>query len=205
VLVNWDFVSHADLKTYQDLLKPQFAGKIVWDDPRLPGQGVAAAQRFLGNFGPDFLRQLYAGQKIAYTSNTRQNAEWLVRGTYPIGIATASEQVAPFQQQGLGKAIAALDAPLAHVALSTGFGTVSLMDRAPHPNAAKVYINWLLSKAGQTDWGKTSHDSRRLDVPHPAPEFLPVAGATYSLDQSEAEIPAREQAAALAKQYIPAP
>ena len=29
------------------------------------------------------------------------------------------------------------------------FGTVTLMNRAPHPNAAKVFINWLLSRKGQ--------------------------------------------------------
>ena len=133
MLVNWDFVSHDDLKTYQDLLKPQFADKIVWDDPRLPGQGVASGQRFLVNFGADFLKHLYSDQKIVYTSNTRQNAEWVVRGQYPIGIATAVEQVTPFQQQGIGKNIAALDAPLAHPSVSTGFGTVSMMDHAPIP------------------------------------------------------------------------
>jgi ABC-type Fe3+ transport system substrate-binding protein len=88
--------------------------------------------------------------------------------------------------------------------MSTGFGTVSMMDRAPHPNAAKLYINWLLSKAGQTDWGATGHNSRRLDVPHPDPASFPAAAMDYGADQSEAAIPSRDQAAALAKKFIPA-
>jgi iron(III) transport system substrate-binding protein len=204
MLVNWDFVARDDLKTYEDLLKPQFAGKIVWDDPRLPGQGVAAGQRLLINFGADFLKRLYVEQKIVYTSNTRQNAEWVVRGQYPIGIATSVEQLAPFQQQGLGKNIAAFDAPLAHPTAGSGFGTVSLMDRAPHPNAARLYINWLMSKAAQTDWGKTGHNSRRLDVPHAAPDLFPVPGVAYVEGQSEENIPSREEAASLAKEFIPA-
>ena len=199
--VNWDFVAHEDLKTYQDLLKAQFADKIVWDDPRLPGQGVASAQTFLINFGPEFLTKLYR-QKITYTSNPRQNAEWVVRGRYPIGIATAVEEIDPFREQGLGKNIAIFDAPLQRPTVGPGFGTVSLMDRAPHPNAAKLYINWLLSRAGQTDWGKTGHNSRRLDVPHAAPEMFPKPGVAYDDDQNEENIPTREQAAALAKQYI---
>ena len=29
-------------------------------------------------------------------------------------------------------------------------GSLALFNKAPHPNAAKVYINWLLSKEGQT-------------------------------------------------------
>ena len=56
---------------------------------------------------------------------------------------------------------------------------MSLMDHAPHPNAAKVYINWLLSKAGQADWVKTGHNSRRLDVPHARPELFPLPGIPY--------------------------
>jgi iron(III) transport system substrate-binding protein len=75
--VNWDFVSHDDLKTYEDLLKPQFAGKIVWDDPRMPGQGSAAAQKLLVNAGADFLKQIFTKQKIVYIANPRQTAEWL--------------------------------------------------------------------------------------------------------------------------------
>ena len=44
-------------------------------------------------------------------------------------------------------------------------GTVSLINRAPHPNAAKVYINWLLSKRGQEVWqGVFGIPSRRVDI-----------------------------------------
>jgi iron(III) transport system substrate-binding protein len=204
VYVNWDVVSHDDLKTYADLMKPQFAGKIVWDDPRLPGQGVASAQVLLINFGETFLGDLYAKQKIAYTSNPRQNAEWVVRGQYPIGIATAAEELKPFQEQGLGKKILPFDGVLPKPAYGPGFGTVSLMDRAPHPNAAKLYINWLLSKDGQTAYGRTGHNSRRLDVQHPAPEMLPKEGVRYIDDQNEDNIPSREQATKLAKDMIPA-
>jgi ABC-type Fe3+ transport system substrate-binding protein len=204
VMVNWDFVAHDDLKTYEDLLAPRFANKIVWDDPRLPGAGVGVGQRLLNNFGADFLQRLYAKQKIIYSTNPRQEAEWLVRGQYPIGLGTAAEEIGPFQQQGLGKNIAGFDLHLPHPTMSTGFGTVSMMDHAPHPNAAKLYINWLLSKAGQTDWGQTGHNSRRLDVPHPDPASFPVAGASYGADQSEAAIPSRDKATELAKQFIPA-
>jgi iron(III) transport system substrate-binding protein len=201
-MVNWDFVARDQLKTYQDLLKPEFANKIVWDDPRLPGQGIAAAQAFLVNFGPDFLIAL-CRQKIAFTSNRRQNAEWVVRGLYPIGIGTAVEELEPFLEQGLGKSIAPLGEPLERPNMGPGFGTVSLFDHAPHPNAAKLYINWLLSKAGQTEWGKTGHNSRRLDVPHAAPQYFPKPGVHYLADQNEENLASRERAAALARQYIP--
>ena len=202
MFVNWDFVSHDDFRAYDDVLKPQFAGKIVWDDPRLPGQGSAAAQRILINFGADFLTRLFTEQKIVYIASPRQNAEWVVRGRYPIGIGTGVEELKPFQQQGLGRNIAPLDVPLPHPTIAPGYGTISLMDRAPHPNAAKVYVNWLLSKAGQAEWVKIGHNSRRLDIPPAAPAFYPKPGIDYMADQTEANIPLRQEAADLAKKFI---
>jgi ABC-type Fe3+ transport system substrate-binding protein len=48
---------------------------------------------------------------------------------------------------------------------SNGFGTVAIMKNAPHPHAAKVYINWLLSKEGQELYGRAlTQGSRRFDV-----------------------------------------
>ena len=202
--VNWDFVKKDDLKSFTDLMKPQFADKIVWDDPRRPGQGVNVAQMMLVNFGPEFLTKFYAQQKIVYTTNRRQAAEWVVRGRYPIGIGVGIVELLPFQEQGLGKNITAFDADLKQRAAGPGFGTVSLMDRAPHPNAAKVYINWLLSRAGQTDWGLTKTNSRRLDVQHAEPSLLPKKGDSYVNAQSEAEIPVREKASELGRQNIKA-
>ena len=60
-----------------------------------------------------------------------------------------------------------------------------------------------MGKPAQTDWGKTGHNSRRLDVPHAAPDEFPVPGISYTWDQSEENIPTREEAAALAREFIP--
>jgi iron(III) transport system substrate-binding protein len=205
VLVNWDHVSRADLKTYQDLLKPQFAGKIVWDDPRLPGAGSAAGARFIVNFGADFLKALYADQQIVYISNMRQNAEWVVTGRYPIGLGVGVVDLAPFRAQGLGKNVSEpSEASFPHEPVATGFGTLSMPANPPHPNAAKVYVNWLLSKAGQISWEKTGFDSRRLDIQHVAPEYLPKPGVPYVSDEAEANLKYRLEAEELGKQYIKA-
>jgi ABC-type Fe3+ transport system substrate-binding protein len=202
--VNWDLIAHDQLKTYDDLLKPEFAGKIVWDDPRLPGQGVSTAQRFLVNFGPDWLKRLFAGQKIAYIANPRQLAEWVVSGKYPIGIGVAPQELKIFQQQGLGKNVSAFLYPLQKPSLEFGYGTISMLSHAPHPNAAKVYINWLMSKAGQNEWIKTGENSRRLDVPVADPDIAAQPGIAYEGEQQEENLPTRQQAEQIAKQNIPA-
>jgi iron(III) transport system substrate-binding protein len=202
VLVNWDFVRHADLQTMADLAKPEFANKIVWDDPRLPGTGSGAAMRILVDYGADFLARLFTQQKIVYTATMRQNAEWLVRGRYPIGLGTGFNDLAPFQEQGLGLNVSPLDAQVAHPAVTAGFGTVSVLTHAPHPNAAKVYVNWLLGRPGQIEWEKTGFDSRRLDITHVAPRFFPKPGIAYVAEEAETGFPERQEAAELAKKYI---
>ncbi len=46
-------------------------------------------------------------------------------------------------------------------------GTLAFMDKAPHPNAARLFINWLLSRKGQMAFQRIlqDHDSRRIDIP----------------------------------------
>ncbi|HUB96848.1 MAG TPA: extracellular solute-binding protein [Stellaceae bacterium] len=203
VLVNWDFVDPARLKTFADALKPEFADKIVWDDPRLPGEGPAVGQNIVANFGTDFLVKLYTEQKIVYTTNRRQDAEWVVRGRYPIGFGTGLDDISIFQRQGLGQNIKPFTGDEKTILGGSGFGSFALMDKAPHPNAAKVYIDWLLSKDGQMEWIKSRRNSRRLDVPPGLPDFMPQPGVHYEDVENEAELPTRELVMSLARKNIP--
>jgi ABC-type uncharacterized transport system YnjBCD substrate-binding protein len=46
-----------------------------------------------------------------------------------------------------------------------GFGHVALINKAPRPNAARVFVNWLLSKEGQVKWQeRTGNNSFRTDI-----------------------------------------
>jgi iron(III) transport system substrate-binding protein len=200
-MVNWDFVKPEDLKTFTDIAKPEFADKIVWDDPRLPGAGPEVAMAIELNFGRDFLIRLFSEQKIVYTANRRQNAEWVVRGRYPIGLATGDNELDIFRQQGLGLNVKPFG-DYKKLVGGPGFGTVSLMDHAPHPNAARVYIDWLLSKEGQIAWTKSVRNSRRVDVPPGAPAYVRQPGLVYVDTQTEAEMKHREATQALAAKYL---
>lgn len=71
--------------------------------------------------------------------------------------------------------------------MSSGPGSVALFNKAAHPNAARLYLNWLLSKEGQTEFSKGSgRPSLRLDVPrdHVTPLALPVEGF-FKIDTEE--------------------
>lgn len=208
-LINWDFVKRADIRSVADVLKPQFAGKILFDEPRRGGSGNGSSTGLLVNFGEEFLRKIYA-HRVAVTENRRQAAEWLVRGRYPIVFGTGINEFQIFREQGLGLNIGAIPmTPGEKVQMTPGFGAVALVDRAPHPNAAIIYINWLLSLDGQSNWVGTQRTSRRADAPcddqcRAGRDLLAQAGPNYFRGQDEDAVPLRERAIAIAKETIKA-
>ena len=59
---------------------------------------------------------------------------------------------------------------LTRSSFSAGGGSVSYLNQAPHPNAAKVFLNWFLSRKGQIALQKLGDpddpaNSRRIDIP----------------------------------------
>ena len=202
VLVNWDIVSNKDLTTLSDIFKPQFTGKIVWHDPRVTGTGNGTSQTLFHNLGEEALIKLYKSP-IVYTINGQQIAEWAVRGRYPIAIGLEPNDLNDFQAQGLGKNIRPMpDSYFKTQQISVGFGGVGLVDKAPHINAATVYINWLLSKDGQAAWVKIPRNSRRTDVTPAFPELTPIKGHDYFVGQAEKFTAERTRLLQIAKQAI---
>ena len=205
ISVNWDFIKKEQITSYKDLLKPEFAGKIVWHDPRFNGSGNGASQTLFVNFGEDFLRDFFK-QKVIYTTNRRQIADWVVRGRHPIALGLDENDVKVFQEQGLGKNIGALpDSFYKTQQLSSGFGGLGVVDRAPHPNAAAVYVNWLLSREGQTHWANVPRISRRLDVKPVDASLAPHPGVEYFNGQTEENAKQRLYLQGVAKDVIGVP
>lgn len=203
IYVNRDVIPADEFATPKDLLNPKFAGKIAWDDPRAQGPGVNAAMLFMIGYGEDFLRKVFSQQKIAYFQNRRQLAEAVIKGQYPIVIGVQVTELERFQEKGAGKNVLPIDeTKSAAVNLSVGDGALTLLDRAPNPNAVKVYINWLLSKEGQEAWFQaTGLNSRRVDVIGD-PNNVPKPGVKYITTATESLIPQREHARKLAEQLL---
>jgi ABC-type Fe3+ transport system substrate-binding protein len=58
-----------------------------------------------------------------------------------------------------------LEAPPEEGYMSGGFGHLSVVTKAPHPHAATIFVNWLLSKEGQLQWQqKTDNNSLRTNI-----------------------------------------
>ena len=71
----------------------------------------------------------------------------LGQGRFPVGIGLSDSMIEERTKRGVP--IAILDPRQLKEGTPTtpASGALSLVNRAPHPNAAKLYINWLLAKS----------------------------------------------------------
>lgn len=127
-------------KSFEDLVKPQFKGKVVMPDPTqhtTTTQWVASLPKLLGKERADkFIRDL-AASKPVLAESLLPPVERAVTGEVPIAI-TLLHYTYVFSQKG---------APLdyARVPRLLGDGNyVALASRAPHPNAGKAFIDYFL-------------------------------------------------------------
>ncbi len=170
ITYNTKLVNPSEIKSYWDLLNPKWKGKIVSVDPLVSGP-ISAAQIFFykhPDLGPEFLRRFHAETDIAILRSNEQLLDWLSAGKYAFGIGARQVDMAMMQGLPLNQF---LPGSLKEGSSVTAYnGTLSLFNRAPHPSAAKVAVNWLLSREGQTTWldhnQKTGglYDSLREDI-----------------------------------------
>lgn len=173
VLRNTEQVKEAEITSFRDLLQPKWKGKMVMNDPTVPGTGLSWVALLVKLWGEEetvkFLKQL-AAQEPVLSRDRRQPVEWVARGKYPIAVAPNIDNVAQFLKIG---------SPVLPVktkeggALQTGGAALAMTKNPPHPNARVVFLNWLLSKEGMTVFSSAyGHPSARLDVP--AQEVHPI-------------------------------
>lgn len=160
---NTEMAGVEQFKSYNDLLKPSWKGKIVLDDPKVAGAG-STWFAWMAHKGPgvDYLRQL-AKQEMVLTRDRRQLVEWVARSRYPLAIGIRTEIVTEFKK--IGAPIESIT-PEEGTYLTPGPSILGLVNKAPHPNAARLFINWLLTKEGQLVYSKgMGVQSARVDVP----------------------------------------
>jgi len=121
-------------------------------------------------------------QQLVATQDRRQLYDWVIRGQYPIAIGTDPGERTRYVSQGVDVSYVKplLSDERSAFLFDHGSGAVGLFNRAPHPNAAKVLINWLLSQEGQAVYAqRTGYNSRRTDVPPVDPEQAVDPKAPY--------------------------
>jgi iron(III) transport system substrate-binding protein len=190
--VNSNLVNPKEFSSYKDLLDPKWKGKIVGDDPRKSGTGQATFLFFYRHpeLGADFIRAL-SRQSLTLLKNYAQEVDMLGQGRFPVGIGLSDSMIEERTKRGVPIVIVDPRQMKEGTPISPVSGGLSLVNRAPHPNAAKLYINWLLSKEAQTIFARaTGYISNRVDVPtdHAPPWRIPQPGSIKIYDLAAQEM-----------------
>jgi iron(III) transport system substrate-binding protein len=185
---NTNLVKEGEINSYRDLLNLKWKGRIVMYDPTGPGSGnmfISLLSRVWGHEQTlGFQRQLIK-QEPTVIKDLRLPWEWLARGKYSVGIALSAE---------LCPEMLDLGAPVAQVKviegglLGSGAATIAVVNKRPHPNATAVFVNWILTREGQTVWSEADgHPGSRLDLSNEwiHPTFLPGPGEKVTVDNEE--------------------
>src|SRR5262249_7814525 len=132
IYINRSIVPESQLASLQDLTKPEWKGKIAMFDPRVGGPGGSAAAQLPPVLGKEKMTAFFRDQDIVLSTTPRQLAEWVVRGTYPIGLAVVDRDMTAFAARGLGQDVKPLEMPREMQIVNPQWGVVALFNNAPH-------------------------------------------------------------------------
>jgi len=159
---NTKLANATELRSYDDLLNPKWKSKIGWLDPRQPGAGLGVWEYMWKHKGEDFLKRLVA-QDLQLSRDQRVMAESLAREKLAVTIGVSHYSYRSFVSAGLP--VSPLPIFKEGTYGTAGSGILAIIKNRPHPNATKVFVNWLLGKEGQEVWTKSmSQPTRRRDV-----------------------------------------
>ena len=166
-------------KTYQDLLDPKWRGRMAWN----PGS-IAGAHGFVGNIlmsmgearGMVYLRLLGRQQIVNIEASSRAILDQVIAGEYPLGLMMFNHHAVISAQKG---------APSEWVAMEpvpVAFDAVGILKDAPHPNAARLLVDFLTSEEGQKVLQQADYLPAMASVPAMKSGLRPEDGgfkATY--------------------------
>jgi iron(III) transport system substrate-binding protein len=173
VSYNTKLVNPDSIKSYWDILDAQWKGKIVAYDPRARGSRLFSYFYYNPELGPRYLRRLFGEMELTPSRDRRQMIDWLAGGKFSIALRTAPDASGLDDAKAQGLPVDWFNP--GHfkeaVGISGGPAHVAVVNRAPHPHAAKLFINWFLSREGQLMAQNIAArqgegiDSLRIDIP----------------------------------------
>ena len=151
-------------KTWQDILDPKWKGKLAMDDVRGSGPGGSLLAGLEAVYGQDFSQKL-AAQNVFFATQAGPLLTALNRGEYAIYLSSAHTDVITQRQAG---------APIKQIRPDSMVSVTqipqSLIKHAPHPNAAKLWIEWSLSEEGQDLLAQQGFATVRKGIKSATPE-----------------------------------
>ncbi len=192
----------ATIKTPADLLAPKWEGKITsrtWGDRGRVGE--LQNVYFQPDMGMDWIRAFFKKMDAKFSDDVRLRESWLVGGSVPIALSDGD------LDRGLRKlAKAGIPVKMSSIPYSLPFLTsggsgccIQVYDRSPNPSAAKLFLNWFLSKEGQTAIHQITpgieRESLREDIPfgNVAPQYRRAIGKKYIFRDADPKYVAQDK------------
>ena len=178
VAVNTKLVQYGELQSHWDLLNPKWKGKIVAFHPI--GGHSRSNRAFVYSskeLGEKYVRRFFVEMEPFLVTTTREMVDGVAAGAFAIAVllGPAERELVAMQREGLPvRMLESGEAPQMereYNRVSAGSnGTIGILTQAPHPNAAKLFVNWFLTKEGQTWFQKSFGDleSYRADITNEA-------------------------------------
>ena len=172
IYYNTQSVKPTDFSSYWDLLAPKWKGKIAIFERAGSSFPSLTPVYYNSNLGPDFIKRLFGEMNVTVSRDRRQATDWLGTGKFVLCIGCgdverASRDGMPVSELDRGHFKEAGN----NITLNGNSG-IGLVSKATHPHAATIFINWFLSRRGQTVWQEVMNtkvgepsNSMRVDIP----------------------------------------
>lgn len=172
-------------KTYEDLLNPRWKGQMMWSTSR--GSG---APQFIGNIfltmgqeaGKAYLQKLKQQNIAKSTASARQILDLVIAGEYPMAIQIFNHHAyiskaagAPVDWQPLEPVTATIN-------------SIGLAKNAPHPHAAMLFLDFVLSKKGQKVFQAANYLPAHPEIPALQADLKPGGGRFKKVNYLSPEI-----------------
>jgi iron(III) transport system substrate-binding protein len=184
IVVRNDKVGAADApKTWSDLVDPKYKGKLITTDPSFTALGLMTVATLAKKFGWDYYKKLRQNDTMVVQGN-QQVSDMLKSGERLIAAGVLDSYAADDRKQGH---------PLATVYPSEGAliipSPTAVVKGSPHPNAAKLFAEFMLSDAAQKFFPEDGGYAARTDIDPPSgsPKLSDVKSIPVDYDEIEKE------------------
>jgi ABC-type Fe3+ transport system substrate-binding protein len=172
---NTDLVPRgSEPRTFEALLDPKWRGKMVWSASATSASGagfIGAVLTEMGdNKGMAYLRELAKQRIVSIGVSARTVLDRVIAGEYPLALQIFNHHTMISARKG---------APVDWIRMEPATGTLSVISvhrDAPHPNAAKLLVDFVISREGQQIFRDAGYLPADPAVPARTPSLLPEEG-----------------------------
>jgi ABC-type Fe3+ transport system substrate-binding protein len=182
----------ASIKSLEEFLRPQWKGKMASLAIEDPSGLASLIHLYLApDAGPEWVKRYMFEMDVTFVGDRRLLQNWLTQGKFPLQFPASSvDELLKLAKAGLPIKAGEIAKKSPGLILGGSSCCIEAFDRPPHPNAAKLFLNWFLSKEGQAEVNRIKgflQASLRADIGFGSvdPEAQRRRGISYRFDEAE--------------------